>query len=173
MLSCQPCNSLYTRFVRLGKVEQSLYRFGQACRLQEVEASRFQDNRHMKVVRLSTLRTGHLYPQKIFLVLILVRSWVDPQAIVPEGLYQWKIQMGASEIEPTTFRLVAQCLNQLRHTKRNTFLGLFIKSGEVTVSLIISARSQATTRLPLDRFSLHLVPKVISALHVRFLRAFA
>ena len=29
---------------------------------QEVEAPRFQDIRHMKVVRLSALRTGHLYP---------------------------------------------------------------------------------------------------------------
>jgi hypothetical protein len=28
---------------------------------QEVEAPRFQDNRHMKVVRLSALRTGRLY----------------------------------------------------------------------------------------------------------------
>ena len=30
--------------------------------LQEVEAPRFQSNRHMKVLR-SALRTGHLYPQ--------------------------------------------------------------------------------------------------------------
>jgi hypothetical protein len=30
---------------------------------QEVEAPRFQDNRHMKVVRLSALRTGRLYSQ--------------------------------------------------------------------------------------------------------------
>jgi hypothetical protein len=30
-------------------------------RFQEVEAPRFQDNRHMKVVRLSALRTGRLY----------------------------------------------------------------------------------------------------------------
>ena len=29
---------------------------------QEVEAPRFQDNRHMKVVRLSALRTGRFYP---------------------------------------------------------------------------------------------------------------
>jgi len=29
---------------------------------QEIEAPRFQDNRHMKAVRLSTLRTGRLYP---------------------------------------------------------------------------------------------------------------
>ena len=38
----------------------------QACykpiALQEVEAPRFQDNRQMKVVRLSALRTGRLYP---------------------------------------------------------------------------------------------------------------
>jgi hypothetical protein len=32
------------------------------CRFQEFEAPRFQDNRLMKVVRLSTLCTGCLYP---------------------------------------------------------------------------------------------------------------
>jgi hypothetical protein len=38
----------------------------------EPEAPRFQDNRHMKVVRLLALCTGRLYHEEIFLVLISV-----------------------------------------------------------------------------------------------------
>jgi hypothetical protein len=41
------------------KVKQSHYRRGG---FQEVASPRFQDNRHMKVARLSALRTGRLYP---------------------------------------------------------------------------------------------------------------
>ena len=52
------------------KVKQSHYRPGQACN--GIEAPRFQDNRHKKVARLSALRTGRLYPQELFLVLISV-----------------------------------------------------------------------------------------------------
>jgi hypothetical protein len=41
---------------------------------QEVEAPTYQDNQHMKVVRLSALYTSHIYWQEIFLVPISVRG---------------------------------------------------------------------------------------------------
>jgi hypothetical protein len=47
-------------------------------------------------------------PQKVLLVLVSVRSWIDPRAVVhSEGLCQWKMPMSPARIEPTTFRFVS------------------------------------------------------------------
>jgi hypothetical protein len=42
------------------KVKQSMYMFSQDLIIPGVEAPRFQDNRHLKVVRLPALHTGLL-----------------------------------------------------------------------------------------------------------------
>jgi hypothetical protein len=55
-------------------VKLSVYRPGRAIGVQEVRLPEFLDSRHMKVVRLSALRTGRLYPQEGFLILISVRG---------------------------------------------------------------------------------------------------
>ena len=46
----------------------------QAQRVREGCGSQISDIRHIKVVRLSALRTGRLYPQEMFLVLFFVRD---------------------------------------------------------------------------------------------------
>jgi len=92
------------------KANQSLYRPGQALRLPNFKT--------IGTWRwwLSALNTSYLTPQGILLVLISVRVWVNPRAIVrPQGLGLRKIPMTPSGIEPATFRLVAQCLNQQLH----------------------------------------------------------
>jgi len=68
------------------------------------------------VASFSSLRTDRLYCQKATLVLIPVIGWVEPRVLLrPERLSQWALPMTPWGIEPATFRLVAQCLNQLRH----------------------------------------------------------
>jgi hypothetical protein len=68
----------------------------------------FQTIGSQMAVRLSAFRAGLLYPSGRFLVLISVRSQVNPKAIVQlEGFGQLKNPMISSVFKPATFRLVA------------------------------------------------------------------
>jgi hypothetical protein len=97
-------------------VNQSHYRSGQALRVPGVwgsQISRQSAHEGGKVVS-PTHQPPLPPPQEIFLVLISVRGWVDPRAIVwPERLCQWKIPRTSSVIKPTNLWLVAQCLNRV------------------------------------------------------------
>jgi hypothetical protein len=62
-----------------------------------------------------TRRLPFTAPERL-LVLISVRGWVDPRAIVRlDGLGQLKNPVASLEIEPAVFRFVTQCLYWLRY----------------------------------------------------------
>ena len=107
------------------KVEKCLCRSGQVQRDHGDWSSKISSqSAHEGGEVVSPSYRPPLLSRKILLVLISVRDWVDPRATVrPERLCQWKFPVTPSGIEPATFRLVAQCLNQLRHRVSSTIRG--------------------------------------------------
>ena len=59
--------------------------------------------------------TSCLYPHRKYSWYSLLSGWVDPWVVMRSGgLSQWKIPTPLA-IEPATFGIVTQCLNQLHH----------------------------------------------------------
>jgi hypothetical protein len=96
------------------KVKESLYRPGQALRVPGgwgFQISRQSAHEGDKVV--SPMHWPPIPPRKYSWYLFLLEA--ELTIVWPEGWSQWKIPMTPSGIEPATFRLVLQCLNQLSH----------------------------------------------------------
>ena len=99
------------------KVKQSHYRPGHALRVPECWGSQiWRQSAHVGGKVGSPTHWPPLPPRKYFWYSFLLEAvWTPGLHCGREGLCQWKISMTTSEIEPATFRIVAQCLNQLCH----------------------------------------------------------
>ena len=80
---------------------------------QEAEAFSFIGSLHVKVLGLSALRTGHLYTTGN-----IPGTHICQRLSLPQGhkAAERTMSVTPSGMEPVTFHLVAQCLNQLRHS---------------------------------------------------------
>jgi len=97
-------------------VQQTVYSPGQALIVSGDWGSQIPRLRAHEGYKFVKPRHRPPFPQEIPQVLISVKVWIDTRDIVrPEGLYKWKVPMASSGIEPSTFRLIAQCLSQLHH----------------------------------------------------------
>jgi hypothetical protein len=107
---------------RIVIVKQSRYRPGVAQRVPGSQGSKISWQRHRMVVRLSAVRTGRIYPQEILPVLISIRGWIHPRAIVrSEGFMSMKNSITPSGIEPATFWFVALPLPRIT-VARNIYM---------------------------------------------------
>jgi hypothetical protein len=82
-----------------------------SCEMSRLPHSWFTDD-----IEGVSLTRGNPLPPGRYLVLVSVRRWVDPRAIVQlVELGQLKNLVTSSEIEPATFWPVALCVNELRY----------------------------------------------------------
>jgi hypothetical protein len=123
------------------KAKESHYRPGQALRVAGGWGSQiYRQSAHESGKVASPTHRPPLPPKQIFLVLISVRGWVHPRAIVrPKGLCQWKIPMTSSGIEPATFRKLRHHVTPRCHGTRVNVIS-FMSISKARPSVCLFAR---------------------------------
>ena len=117
----QPNLNVFRKFmktaIKVKKKKQFHYRPGQALRVPGGWGSQIsRQSAHEGGKVISPTHRPPLPLRKYSWYSFLLEAESTPRDTVrPEWLYQWKIPMTPSGIEPATFWLVAQCFNQLRH----------------------------------------------------------
>jgi len=121
----------------------------------------------MKVARLTALRTGRLYPQEIFLVLLSV----DPKAIVShEGLCQWKF---SNDTVGNRNRDLPDC-GKVTHWKTNAYFTCRNKDKSFRIAFLEWPNRQVVCfwRRQFDKITATTFYRQVSELHLsHFLRA--
>jgi len=94
------------------------------------------------MVVTSVLRTDRLYHQEMLPVLISVKGWVDPKAIVrSEEFYANKrIPMTPAGIEPATFQFVAQHVNHCNTARNFVIICVKFNTGDPQIILLSSGK---------------------------------
>jgi hypothetical protein len=112
------CRQLMNHVLCLGikKVKLSRYRPGQALRVPRGWGSRIsRQSAHEGGNVVSPTQPAVFTPRKDSWYSFLLEAESTPGPQCDRKDCHWKIPVTPSGIEPATFRLVAQCLNQLRH----------------------------------------------------------
>ena len=119
------CSIHFHFYIQKAEVKLSLYRPGQALRFPGGWGSHFarQLAHECGMIGSPTHRLS-LPLRKYSWCSFLLETESPPGSIVrPSGLCQWYMPIRTSGIEPVTFRLVSQCLNQLRHIVPPVYTG--------------------------------------------------
>jgi hypothetical protein len=80
---------LFVVCIWLVKVKQYVDRPGQALKIRKYEVSIFQENRSMKLVKLSALALAAFISLAVLLVLIFVSGWAEIRTTVPTERIMW------------------------------------------------------------------------------------
>ena len=112
---------------------------------QEAEAPEFLDNRHMKVVRLSALRTSRLYPQEVFMIPIICGD-INVNYLTENGMKRQLDAMLVSHTLTSTVKFRTKTWSKSSTTVDNILLNA-LQFDNYSITRVINGLSDHDTQL--------------------------